>query len=112
MTLPHPLSDELAGLVAHRLRVIAEPTRIKILDRLRDGERTGGELQHALGASQQNVSKHLALLHEAGIVGRRRDGHQVYYGIEDESVFAICDHVCGSIQQHARALTDLVGSAT
>jgi DNA-binding transcriptional ArsR family regulator len=110
MTLPHPLPDDLAELVARRLRVIAEPMRIRILDRLRDGELTGADLQRALGASQQNVSRHLTLLHEAGIVGRRRDGHHVYYRIEDDSVFAICDEVCGSIQHHLRSLAALVGT--
>ena len=108
MTLPHPLPDDLVELVARRLRVIGEPMRIRLLDLLRDGEATVADLTDALGASQQNVSKHLAVLAGAGIVGRRRDGNHVYYRIVDESVLALCDQVCGSLQQQLRALADLV----
>jgi DNA-binding transcriptional ArsR family regulator len=108
VNLPHPLPDDLAELVARRFRVIGEPMRIRLLDRLRDGEATVSELTEALGASQQNVSKHLAMLAEAGIVGRRRDGNHVYYRIVDESVFGLCDQVCGSLQRQLRALNELV----
>ena len=72
MALPHPLPDELAELIARRFRVIGEPMRIRLLDRLREGEASVNELTEALGASQQNVSKHLAVLAEAGILGRRK----------------------------------------
>ena len=66
MTLPHPLPDDLVELIARRFRAIGEPMRIKLLDRLRDGEATVGELTEALGASQQNVSKHLARARRGG----------------------------------------------
>ena len=62
----------------------------------------------ALGASQQNVSKHLAVLAEAGILGRRKTGTHVYYRVVDEGVFALCEQVCGSLQQQLRALNELV----
>ncbi len=68
MGIPHPLPDPLVELIAQRFRVIGEPMRIKLLDRLRDGPATVGELVAALGASQQNVSKHLGVLHR----GRHR----------------------------------------
>src|SRR5512146_1673124 len=58
MTLPHPLPDDLVELIARRLRVIGDPTRIRLLDHLRDGEATVNELAARLGAGQQNVSKH------------------------------------------------------
>ena len=86
--LPHPVPNELAELIARRFRVIGEPTRIRLLDLLRDGEATVGELAAALDASQQNVSKHLAVLADIGIVGRRKDGNRVYYSVVDEGVFA------------------------
>ena len=86
MALPHPLPDELVELIARRFRVIGEPMRIRLLDRLREGEASVNELTEALGASQQNVSKHLAVLAEAGILGRRKAGTHVYYRIVDESV--------------------------
>ncbi len=110
MPLPKPLPDELVELIARRFRAIAEPMRIKLLDRLRDGEATVGELTEATGASQQNVSKHLALLAEAGIVARRKDGTHVHYRIADEGVFRLCEDVCGSIQEQLASLSGLVGA--
>ncbi len=112
MTLPHPLPDDLVELIARRFRAIAEPMRIKLLDRLRDGEATVSELSEAVGASQQNVSKHLAVLANAGILGRRKDGNHVYYRIVDEGVLALCEDVCGSVQQQLRSLNELVSGAS
>jgi DNA-binding transcriptional ArsR family regulator len=106
--LPHPLPDDLAELIARRFRMLAEPTRIKLLDRLREGEATVNELSEQLGASQQNVSKHLAMLAEAGMLARRKEANHVYYRIADEGVFALCDQICGSVQQQLRALNALV----
>jgi ArsR family transcriptional regulator len=109
MSLPHPVPDELVELIARRFRAIGEPMRIKLLDRLRDGEATVSELAEALETSQQNISKHLALLAEVGIVGRRKDGNFVYYRIADEGVFKLCEDVCGSIQEQLASLSELVG---
>jgi DNA-binding transcriptional ArsR family regulator len=106
--LPHPIQEELAELVARRFRLLAEPMRIRLLDHLRDGEATVGELSAALAASQQNVSKHLGVLADAGLVGRRKEGNHVYYRIVDESVFALCEQVCGAALQQLRALQELV----
>src|SRR6266545_228081 len=83
MSLPHPIPDPLAELIARRFRVIGEPMRIRLLDRLRDREASVHELTEALDASQQNVSKHLQVLLEAGIVGRRKDGNSAYYSISE-----------------------------
>jgi DNA-binding transcriptional ArsR family regulator len=112
MALPHPLPDELVELIARRFRVIGEPMRIRLLDRLREGEASVNELTEALGASQQNVSKHLAVLAEVGILGRRKAGTHVYYRIVDESVFALCEEVCGSVQQQLRALNELLAGVS
>jgi DNA-binding transcriptional ArsR family regulator len=108
MALPHPLPDELVELIARRFRVVGEPMRIRLLDRLREGEATVNELSEALGASQQNVSKHLAVLAEVGILGRRKAGTHVYYRIVDEAVFALCEQICGAVQEQLRALSELV----
>jgi len=108
MSLPHPIPADLAALVARRFRVLAEPMRIRLLDRLREGEATVGELSESLETSQQNVSKHLAVLAEAGMLGRRKEGNRVYYRIVDESVFALCEQVCGAAQQQLRALQELI----
>lgn len=112
MTLPHPLPEPLAELIARRFRVIGEPMRIRLLDRLRDGEATVQELTEALGASQQNVSKHLQVLLVAGIVGRRKDGNRAFYAVADEGVFALCEHVCGSVRRQLDELSALVDGRT
>ena len=112
MNLPHPLPDDLAELIARRFRAIGEPMRIRLLDRLRDGEATVGELSDALSASQQNISKHLAVLADVGILGRRKEGNRVYYRVIDEGVFALCEEVCGSRQAQLRALNELVGGVS
>ena len=110
MELPHPLSEELADLIARRFRVIGDPLRVRLLDRLRDDELSVNELAEQLGAGQQNVSKHLAVLADAGVLARRKEGNRVYYRIADESVFALCDQVCGSLDAQLSALIELVGS--
>ena len=112
MALPHPLPDDLVELIARRFRVIGEPMRIRLLDRLREGEATVGELSEAVAASQQNVSKHLGVLADVGIVGRRKQGNHVYYRVVDEGVFALCEEVCGSVQQQLRTLSELVEGAS
>ncbi len=110
-TLPSPLPDALVDLIARRFRVIGEPMRIKLLDRLRDGEATVQELTEAVGASQQNVSKHLGVLHDAGIVARRKDRTQVHYRVVDEGVFALCETVCGSVQRQVAELNAILEGA-
>jgi len=110
--LPHPLPASLAELIAQRFRVIGEPTRIRLLDQLRAGEASVQDLTDALTTSQQNVSKHLGVLAQAGIVGRRKEGNLALYRIVDESVFAICEQVCGSLQRQVAELNELVSGST
>ncbi len=91
------LSPEAVELVAGRFRVLGEPLRVRILQELRDGERNVSELVAATGSTQSNISKHLRTLQEAGLVGRRQSGNQVYCYIDDPSVFDLCDSVCESV---------------
>ena len=111
MALPHPLPEDLAELIARRFRALSEPLRVRILDLLRDEELSVNTLAEQLGAGQQNVSKHLAVLVESGMLARRKDGVHVYYRIADEGVFALCDQVCGSLQTQLAALNALVSGA-
>ena len=108
MPTPHPLPEPLVELVAQRFRLIGEPMRIRLLDRLRTDDLSVGELAEALGASQQNISKHLTSLHQAGIVARRKEGNRVVYSIADESIFALCEIVCGGLQSQLAELTELL----
>jgi len=108
MNVEHPLPDNLVELIARRFRALSDPTRIKLLDRLRDGEASVQELTELTGSSQQNVSKHLGVLRQAGVVGRRKDGNFVYYSIVDEGVYALCDDVCGSLRRQLESLRAIV----
>jgi len=108
MSLPQPLPDPLIELIARRFRVIGEPMRIKLLDHLRESEASVGELRESTGASQQNVSKHLGVLVDAGIIGRRKDGNHVFYSIVDDSVFRLCEDVCGGLQRQVAELNAIV----
>jgi DNA-binding transcriptional ArsR family regulator len=106
--VPHPLPDLLADLIAQRFKVLSEPMRIKLLDRLRDDAATVHELTDALGASQQNVSKHLGVLLQAGMVRRTKHGTSARYAIADPDVFTLCEQVCGGIRRQAVELDALL----
>jgi DNA-binding transcriptional ArsR family regulator len=110
--LSHPLPEPLIGLIAERFRVLAEPMRIKLLDRLRDGEATVGELVEATASSQQNVSKHLRVLLDAGFVGRRQEGNFARYSIVDERVFRLCEEVCGGLRGQLAELDAVIAEGT
>ena len=104
----HPLPPLLVDLIAQRFRVIGEPMRIRLLDHLRPRPATVGELSTALGASQQNVSKHLSVLLQAGIVAREKRGNHALYSIVDESVFELCEQVCGGLRRRIDELDGLL----
>jgi DNA-binding transcriptional ArsR family regulator len=106
--IPHPLPEPLIELIARRFRVLSEPTRIKLLDLLREHDATVTELHEALGASQQNVSKHLGVLLQAGIVSRTKQGTSARYAIADDGVFALCEHVCGGLRRQLAELDSLL----
>lgn len=95
--------------IADRFRALGEPARLAILDALRDGERTVGELVRATGQAQANVSRHLGVLHGAGLVARRREGLYVHYAVADEGVFRLCDLICSRLQRDAEAMARAVG---
>jgi len=103
-TVPHPLPAPLVEVIAERFRVLGEPMRICLLDALREAPATVGELQRATGASQQNVSKHLGVLLRSGLVSRRKEGNFSLYSIADESVFELCEQVCGGLRRQLDAL--------
>lgn len=98
-----PLSPEAVELVAARFRTLAEPIRIRLLQELHAGEKNVSELVAAVGSTQPNVSKHLRILQEAGIIGRRQSGTSVYCYIADESVLDLCDAVCASVSDRLNA---------
>jgi DNA-binding transcriptional ArsR family regulator len=92
------MSDELISLVADRFKALADPARVRLLNALRDGERSVGDLVDDVGLTQANASKHLARLHQLGFVTRHRDGLHIMYGLADRDVLKLCDLMCGRIE--------------
>ena len=94
-----PLTPDAAELIARRFRALSDPTRLRILDTLRDREEASvSELTDALTTSQQNVSKHLAALHAQGYVARRKEKTSSLYRISDPAVLELCEQVCSGIE--------------
>jgi DNA-binding transcriptional ArsR family regulator len=103
------MTPEALELVARRFRVLGEPLRLRILQELEPGERSVSELSARIDTSQPNVSKHLKLMQEAGLVARRADKNTAYYSIADESVFQLCEIVCGRLADRLSLQADLLG---
>jgi len=104
------LPPEALEQVAAFFQALSEPTRLQILNLLRQQERNVGELAQLCGYTSANVSRHLALLTAHGLVERESRGTSVFYRIADESIYALCDLVCDRIARrldekaHERAL--------
>ncbi|MBE7520747.1 MAG: helix-turn-helix transcriptional regulator [Thermoflexaceae bacterium] len=97
------LPPHLLEHVAERFRVLGDASRLRIIEALRGGgELNVGELVERLDMSQANVSKHLRLLHDAGIVARRPQGTAAYYSVADPSIAALCDLVCDRLRAQTR----------
>jgi ArsR family transcriptional regulator len=79
--------------IAGRFKALGEPMRLKILQAVCGSPRTVTDIVAATGATQANVSKHLALLAAAGILQREKDGQCVYYGIKDRLAVKMCELV-------------------
>ena len=92
--------------VARYFHVLSEPTRLAILNELRDGERNVGELAQICGYTAANISRHLSLLAQQGVVTRESKGNSVYYRITDEAVYELCDVVCDNIVRHLQMQTE------
>jgi DNA-binding transcriptional ArsR family regulator len=101
------LPKEALEKVASYFQALSEPTRLSLLNLLRDGERNVGELAQLTGFTPANVSRHMALLSSHGLVTRESRGTSVYYRMADPSVYQLCDLVCGNLaRQFERAVTE------
>jgi DNA-binding transcriptional ArsR family regulator len=89
--------DAVFAVVARHFSLLSEPTRLKILHAICRDERSVSQIVAATGATQTNVSRHLALMHQAGVVTRRREGSAVYYRVDNPEFVEICRNVCVQI---------------
>lgn len=104
------LSEQALIQVAQYFSALAEPTRLRILNHLRDHEQNVGELAEHCECSQANVSRHLSTLAKHGLVARESRGTSVYYKIADPSIYALCDLVCGNVAKQLETQASLLSS--
>ncbi len=106
------LSPATLSLIADHFKVLSEVSRLQILNCLREQPMNGKQLTEATGLGQANLSKHLKVLTQAGILEREQKGVSAYYRIKDPLIFDICELVCGQIsnefQQRAESFNDLL----
>ena len=86
--------DEVFAAVAKYFTLLSEPTRLKILHTICNEERSVSEIVATTGATQTNVSRHLALLRDAGVVSRRKNGNAAFYKVTDRVFAEVCRTVC------------------
>jgi len=110
---PNPECARMQGLpkealeqVASYFQVLSDPTRLSLLNLLREGEHNVGDLAQLAGTTSANVSRHLAQLMRHGLVAREGRGTSVYYRIADASVYRLCDLVCGSLARRLDQAAD------
>lgn len=106
-----PMSDEALEMVARRFAALAEPMRLRLLQRLMKGEMHVNGLVEEVGGTQANVSRHLQTLTQANILSRRKEGLQVFYAICDPTIPKLCHLVCGTLEkQLTKQVDSLAGS--
>ena len=86
--------QELLEEVSNYFFLLSEPTRLKILHALCNGERPVGDIVTEIESTQANVSRQLNMLYRAKILARRKEGTQVYYRIDDQNTIDLCRTVC------------------
>lgn len=95
----HPiLTDEAIRLVAARFRALSDPTRLRLLNTLMQGESSVQGLVEMTGLEQSNVSRHLSVLRREGIAARRSEGNRAVYSIHDPTIAQLCEIVCGGLE--------------
>jgi DNA-binding transcriptional ArsR family regulator len=90
-------SDLVFQTAAELFSLLSTPVRLKILSALCDGEKNVTQLLAEIGTTQPNLSQHLAALYRAGILGKRREGTQIFYRVINPNAVAVCRNVCSQV---------------
>lgn len=109
--MKHELSQNALEMIAERFRLLSEPSRLRIVYSLRNGEMSVTEITEALATSQPNTSKHLRMLQDSGILLREQRGNAVYYSLADESIFELCNVVCSSLGERLKRQANILSLA-
>jgi ArsR family transcriptional regulator len=89
--------DEVFEKAAELFAVLSTPVRLRIISELCQGERNVGQLLDQIGVSQPNMSQHLNIMYRSGILGKRRQGAQMFYRIADETAVVVCRAMCTQV---------------
>jgi DNA-binding transcriptional ArsR family regulator len=92
------MTPQALELVAARFRALGEPLRLRLLQELENGEQSVSALAESVDSTQPNVSKHLRVLQDAGLLKRKQEGTSAYYSIADTMVFELCDMICSRLR--------------
>ncbi|MBE0472629.1 MAG: helix-turn-helix transcriptional regulator [Rhodoferax sp.] len=98
-------TDQTFESAADLFRVMSAPMRLKIINCLCDGEKNVSYLLTQVKTTQPNMSQHLNTLYQAGILGKRREGVQIFYRLIDQRIASICEAVCQDINSKAISLS-------
>ena len=90
-------TDEVFEKAAELFAVLSTPIRLRIISELCQGEKNVGQLLDNIETAQPNMSQHLNIMYRAGILGKRRQGAQMFYRIEDKSAVGVCRAVCTQV---------------
>jgi len=102
------MTDEILEIIANYFRLLSDPTRLKILHTLGEREMSVTDLVDETGISQANVSKHLGILLNAGIVSRRKQGLNSIYRVSNELIFQLCEAVCSHLKEELERRQNLL----
>jgi ArsR family transcriptional regulator len=102
------MTDSLQEFKAEFFRALANPIRIRLLEHLKAGEVTVGDLQQRLGLDSSNVSQHLSILRAHSLVAARRDGTRIWYSVGEPRIYEILDAARAIFENQVKASTRLL----
>jgi DNA-binding transcriptional ArsR family regulator len=100
--------NDISNFRADILKALAQPTRLKIIEFLREGERCVCEIFPAIGEEQSNTSRHLVMMLNNGILSRRKEGLKIYYAIKHPEILEIIDIVTLLVKQEIAGRHELL----
>jgi DNA-binding transcriptional ArsR family regulator len=102
------MEERVLELKAEILKVLAQPTRLKILELLRNGEKCICEIVPALNGEQSNISRHISLMQKSHLVTTRKDGVRVMVKVKDPEIFSILDKVSQVLRSQMKEQEKLI----
>lgn len=107
MAKEEKMSPKALARLAGVFKVLGDGGRLALLEELKQGEKTVGELVELTGQGQATVSKNLKMMSEAGLLERKKEGVRVFYRVEDRLVFDLCELVCGKLNRDQKSLGEI-----